>query len=371
MGVGTPKSTILDVDFSSLVPGAAASSINGISIARSGVGATVQTGVSTVASGIAINTPRIFSDGTHKGLLVEEARTNLLQSPRSPQTVPPWIAEPGFTANNFDGPDGSHVAPRLQVNSTFAQTQGPIAASSATTYAWSIWMRKTSGTGNVVANINDNLTINASLYAINVDTTWQLYKQTFLCGNTQLNCFLADGRNVSPLGLQALDQGSDMMMVELGNFNTSFFDGARGADLASIAAASLVNPSGKLALNVEFYPLAASSAYTADQYLFYKDANNNAYIKQSTRKIVVVLNGVSVTLPVVIPSYSAFDAVKIFLECGTGVATHAWVSINGTITDLGGGIGQAAVPTSGTIYLLNNSSAGGLSSVVSKIVSYL
>lgn len=372
-GLGTPNSTLLNVDFSVLTPGAAASSIKGISVARTGAGATVQTGVPTVESGIAINTPRIFSDGTHKGLLIEEARTNLVTNPRAPQSAP-WTGT-GITANAYAGPDGSMLAARSQCASgASGSMQGPIVIVNGTTYAFSLWMAANSGTIDVCSNLNDGATINAPLFANAVNTAWRFYKRTMLSGSVTGFLFSSEGRDLgaaNPQGAEARDQRIDMFMIEAGKFSTSFYDGARGADLASISSAAIVSPSGKLALNIEFYPLAPLASYSGSAVaLFLIDSYNNAYITLATRKISVNLGGSVVELPVAIPTWAAFDEVKLFIECGTGVATHAWVSINGTITDLGGSVGQAAVPTGGTFYLLNNASVA-FSCVVSKVSSYL
>jgi hypothetical protein len=360
-------------DFTGQTAGAGSSSFQGVSLSRSGTNATVQTSATTISAALAANLWRFYADGTNTGAVIEESRANLLSSPRSPQTIAPWSAGTAAgTGNYIAGPDGTSVAYRA--NPASAQlTNYQSVTVTAGTYAGSIWQRYSqgAGTGDVQAVLNDNGSVTTPLVGAAVGQAWARYSGSIVVAGTTLLFITQDGRNQSGSGGQgaaAHDAAVDLSQVEAGKFATSFVVGTRNVEIASTAT-DLRNAAGSLKLETFVKPLGASSAYASDQQQWWIDANNGVKVVQSTRKVTVTLGGVSVVLPVAIPAFSAMDSVRLYTECGGGIAAHGWVSINGTVTDLGSQTLAGNVP-SGTVYLLNNSTANVWSSLIQRIVAY-
>jgi hypothetical protein len=370
------NATVFAADFTGFTPGAGSATTLDIAVARSSSNATVQTSASTVTSGIGTNTGRIFSDGTHTGLLLEESRTNLVGDSDN-LTAGSWSAGTATTTRPLtpSGPDSQSLASRVANigDQAGAFAQGTFGAG-AVVASW--WSRTTGGSaGKGQGYLYDGTNVVASMH--NIDGSWSHHAITQSGSHASASCQFAvhSGHDWTASGggnPGNMDNVYRLLQLELASFATSHIatsggTAIRAADLASTTTDLRV--SGALKIEFSLLPLGASSQYGADQFLWWKDASNNAKIVQSTRKIAVTLNGVTDTLGVAVPAYSALDTVKIYVECGGGLTTHAWASVNGTVTDVGTGSVLANVP-SGTTYLLNNSTAGVLSSIVQYVKAY-
>lgn len=379
-------------DFSRQNAGGGSSTILGLSIARASANATVQNSATSLdaggsGTGLASDTARVFYDGTKKGLLVEESRIQHVVHARD---LTSGVGTGGRTTgsathtNNQAGVDGKNLATRVVTTAANWSNYDSWVNSSQDNMIYHFWVKQGSVGATYQGDDSTSAGNNRAAIGGSAPAVWtRLVFPTISNASAGIAGIPARGIDMSAYGgvtAGARDQVVDFVTIESGGstFATSEIYSAgntsqnatRAADLPS-APSSALTSGGKLAVEFDIYPLGASSAYKNDQYLWYYDASNNAYIQQSTRKIIVTLAGNAFTLPVAIPSFSANDDVKIYLECGTGIQSHAWVSINGTVTDLGYSLSSQGAAPSGTIYLLNNSTAGVLSCVLRKLITYV
>ena len=120
-------------DCTQLAPGdVGASVVQGITISRATVART-RTGLAAVAQSIPANHARIYWDGgSVRGLLLEETRTNLIASPTSPQTAPPWTTNGTQTPNYAPSPDPTLLATRLQATTNSYAANQTVTATAGT-----------------------------------------------------------------------------------------------------------------------------------------------------------------------------------------------------------------------------------------------
>lgn len=123
----------------------------------------------------ATNTPRIEYDanGNCLGLLMEAARTNLaLHS--DDHTNAAWVKTTMTTAKTSTGPDGvANSATRLTATAGNATSLQTVTSASATR-AYSVWMRRITGTGNVDMTLDNGVGWTTKT----LNTSWQRFDIT-------------------------------------------------------------------------------------------------------------------------------------------------------------------------------------------------
>ena len=184
--------------------------------------------------------PRLDFDGATlaaKGLLVEEARTNLLLYSNDMTFSPNWTAYSTSlvtTSNSATGPDGLTSANTITLSAN-GRVQ-ILTLTSGTTYTISVWLRTDTGTKSIqIGDINQT----GGLTTVTVTTTWQRFSFTFTKTNTagylgiyQVGAGLSTSGTLYAYGWQ----------FEAGSFATSYIPNGsavagatRAADVASVS----------------------------------------------------------------------------------------------------------------------------------------
>lgn len=379
-GSGSVAPAVWAIDASGLTPGAySAASLftlgtGGLVLTRASA-ATVQTSATTVDSTPAANVPRVRSDGTITGLLLEESRDNYCQFSRG-QLNSPWVSDATVTVDTAAGPDGAVVADRVNTLSTHSGSRQPFTAP-GTDQTWSVWTRATSGTSSQQLLVGSGGAGSKCVSSASIDTTW---RRMVVTGNSATKiAYVCEGENLTsvPGGIAAgaRDCIVDMAQYETGKFPTSFIytSGAASATRAGerlrhdTPSALLV--AGRLGLAFALYPLGASTEYIANMRLWTIDASNYAEVDFSTRVVTVVIGGVTRTLAA-LPTWSRLDLLEIWIAAGDGSSlTLAKARINGgAVTDLGTGAAQAVVSPGGNpLEILCAGTAAQFSAVVKSL----
>lgn len=346
-------------------------------VSGAGGSATVQSAAASVTViGATADIPRVYSDGTRTGLLLEEPRTNVLQYARD-MSNPFW----GGTATKTSGQvgiDGTSVAYKIDVTSGngFGETAGTNPGSS-TTSTLSMWARSAAGT--TAPNLNlFRSALGRIATSVTVGTTFARVALTASTDSETVTAVPVDGRDWSLIGGLAAGARShivDCMQRETGSGASSAIITAgavatRAADVLKHSTPSQLLSGGRLGLLITFSPLWSSADYAlnAGNLAIWACGSDLAIVNKTTRVLTVTIAGVTRTLGA-LPTWAALDTLEIWIAAGGGTSTLARVRVNGsTVTDLGSTTSLTAiVPGANPIYFLCNSTASTFSSVVSSI----
>ena len=317
-------------------------SSKGLTLARASA-ATVQTSTSTVVTtGIGVDAPRIGDAGYGQGLVIEEARTNLVPTSRELGGTG-WSQGTGNfeTGSYADGPDGSVLsADRLyRPDGLLYSDYVATAVTAGVTYTAGFWVRGTSGESVYKPYVADVQFITQTAPAIWTRKTHTIAAVATTTGYWQL---LTGGPTAS-----SVDIVSDLHQLEVGKFPTEVIvttgaTAARAGDKLTLARD--ITRSGRISLELQFIPKAARSSYSGSPVLWQSTASPNdlCQFAFNTGNFVCNVGGVSTTLGTI--DWAAGDVVDLWIECGGGGSTIAkYRRNNGAVTSLLAGVPLANI----------------------------
>ncbi len=241
-------------------------------------------------SAAAAHGPRLdYRNGSALGLLVEEARTNLL--PHSQYNSSYWLTAAGsitVTTNYSVSPDGNTNATRLLEGSTGSIMRISSATiTSGATYAFSIWIKSNTASNYTVGvDVGDGTGQSAT-----VTPQWQRISIVAVNGGAGnfVDLFLPTGADVSVYQAQ----------LELGAFSTSIIPNAgtlagvtRNADVASVGVSQFPYSASEGTIVAAYSPLSTSGAQRG--VFAFTDGTNNNYAdwRPNSSQMQVVSAGV-------------------------------------------------------------------------------
>lgn len=324
-----------------------------LSISCATTGRTVQTGASTLVTGIGANAWRARNAGVATGLSVENAATNALVAAGGTPINCRGPNAGGMTITNgqADPAGGTNAALFSQSAMSFGDYWNTAAPTAANVSAWVLWA---SGTGNagLVAKWRSGgnyAPVTTSL------TTWTPIDDydAAIGGACDFDCRVNTPGTSPGINPATSWYGYAAQMEAANKYRSSYIGGARAADVLSTTAA--IAPSGRLNMVATVAPNFATAEQANDSPILWWDANNNVTLQQSTSKVIVKVGG-SVVLSSAALTWSR--------EQGIGVAVHLTpggslsLGVNGATAGNGTSTatGVAAFTTSGTAYLLGTSS---------------
>lgn len=300
--------------------GTLSSSYAGLNLTRASA-ATVQTSASALDSTPSTDQARIGSTGAAwgRGLVIEESRTNYATGARTIPTNWP-IAGSGVTYTaSQSSPDGTSNAVRVQLSGsgTFSNYQATGATAGVATF-YSEWARgtSTSQSHNLIMG-NGGSASNA--FVVNTSTTWQRFTSNAYAANNPSQAIIPVDAEYNSIG--AVDVVLDFCQVELGSFPTEAIVTAgatatRAGDRVFVTSAATMIDTNRMGLAFRFIAKGTPAQYSANAFIWYIDASNNAWIDTS-QKVNVKLGGTTVTSASAI-SWAAGDVVDLWVACGAG-----------------------------------------------------
>ncbi|MEY5061765.1 MAG: hypothetical protein RIS45_1686 [Planctomycetota bacterium] len=347
----------------------------GCAYTRTACVGSVQSGTSGLYdySGFGLSVPNMLvwgraSDAWETGLVLEEARTNLVLNARNFNAAS-WIT--AGTATRTTGQAdalGGTGATRVQVASgtnvlaeTGTGTLGALAAS--------VWILGAAPNFNVF-RATPALVAATTAASPSSGAAWGRISVLHDAQGSASSLEPVDGRDWAAQGglvAGARDVILDCCQREAGSFPTEFIPttgstATRAASFLRALSATWAGYAltGRVSLEFVLRPKGARTEYSGSTTLWYVDASNQATFVPSTGVLTITVAGGTNT--VTLPSWARYDLVELSVQAGGGVATVVKYRLNGgSVTSLavtGSALGTHAT---GDMYLCSTSSAQHLS----------
>ena len=273
----------------------------------------------------AINTPRVEYDanGVAKGLLIEEARTNLIPDSED-LTAASWAGKTQHTgqANAAISPAGTQTATRITSTGTDPYLFHFTPVTAGNDYVLTVWLR---GIGNTVGRtprvwfLNNSGTISSTFDSTPLTDSWQKYTVTGSCtgSGTVLTRIDFDDSGLSAPGEQVDVWGAQ---VEQGSFPTSYIptSGAaatRSADVASVSVSEFGYNQAQGTVVVEANPILSGSPIGLQGIVEFNNGTTNDQI--------TIINENNDRLRIIIDPTSAANDVDFTISGAEGSEKYA------------------------------------------------
>lgn len=312
------------------------------------------------------------SDAWEVGLVLEEARTNLVAN-ASNYAAGTWATTGSITRTTGQtGPTGGALATRLECAAgTNFQSATAAGLGAVNTQTGTTWVRPHLGTAPADVGLlttGGTPAIGSSIVQ-GADASWRRLSSSGT--PTGVGAFLVypifSSAAVPVLGIAAHDWDCYGTQIETGAFPTEFIPTSGGTAtraatflrvLSAVVAPKL--STGRLSLELKLRAKGARTEYSGTRSLWYVDANNQAAFVASTGVLTVTVAGATNTCT--LPSWARYDLVEISVQCGGSLATVVKYRLNsGAVTSLaitGTALGTHAT---GDVYLFSTNAGQHLS----------
>jgi hypothetical protein len=349
---GLHGDVLLDVDFTRFTAGALTSPLGGLLYTCATAARTVQTGSSTVVSGIAADTGLIGrqSDAERLGLVLDPARTNLCTGPRDHAG---WSAGSGTETGGplgvggitIAGPDGVLTAWREVVLSGQWSSYKDDVIVVGNPYTSTAWVKNHAGSAVTAFNweVQYGTTMPVGTgYGADAGAAWLRRTCSDVCaGNTTLYTVPNDGRAIpGAAGAADRDGDFDMMQTEDGKYPTEFIIGARAGARLYHPLGQWFAPAGRCDVRIKLRPKGAATELDATGMTLVSSnasaANDYAAIAAATQRLTMAAGGATWS-PAAALAFVR-NAVTTFDLSWGGTAVNSWARYKtgaGAIVDLG------------------------------------
>lgn len=335
-----------------------------LAIACATTGRTVQTGPSTIATGIGANVARARSvDGLVWDMLLGSARTDLTTWSND-TTNAAWLKGTGVTAaagtagGDPNGPDGTKSSTKVVYNGTgFASSfrWGQVIAAgytNAAPYTGSVWFNAPTGENRLSITLNQSAGKGPTL---SIPSTWTRYDFTDLGSGAQAQfTTYSDFEGIVNAGFTAYVYGAQ---VEAGRYPgplipTVGATASVAADVLSMPSPGSIVASGFPEISAAIRPLFASGEAGSDLDLL-NWGGMRVYLSASSKRIILHTGGTDVQSSVLTWSRNQTINVRaMHSRGGRFLAVTGATTGNGEVT----GGADTSIATPATAYLIGNSS---------------
>ena len=384
------------VDFGGATPG----DIGGLSAYDSHLsltrdsGATVQTSAIAMVTTVKVDEARIGSTGAgFQGLVVEEARTNLVVGSRSPTgwtigTTGDGGTGPFVTGGYANGPDGVGTAWRIVMTTKGASSYDGVSQlvfPQATAITLSAWARLTDAPGSVAGSV-----VQIGEFDVSKGQPCTLYSATPDAGTAWQRVIVQPSAPVNPgdqvavspgfaalckQTYQGIDEIVDLVQAEPGAFATEPIitqaaAASRAGDHLQIVSDAGAVENGQLSLHFTIVPKGGPTEFASKVYLFSVPAsgggapNTYAYLDPTTQEVTLAVDGTSFTGNPV--AFDAGSPVEWFIRAGGGTNSVVEYRVAGSdagvqVAASANGVATPAIPDGTSIDVLSQGTASQFS----------